>query len=342
MYEVVDGALQSSLDEVILQGLGGVLLQGLMSNEVGVGVNQAPLSADEVLIVFSLIGSQESIPLLLHSPDLSGVELLFDLEDVIQQMVYLGLGDLLLSHQNGFLLKLRDVVTAVNEDLLSRMEFTLDRFSVAKANLVCSLPEGQVELILTDDSERGDGSLQGSASTVGVLEDNVGGYLITHQIELRKLSDDVDELVVFPSLQELQTLRNHGVDEVESLDVLNNFELRANHSVGCVRVLPLSAEGPRNRGTILQEDGDLLHSVVEMGELQGLFNSLSLGDISSDVGPGSSTSSHLMFLLKFSWWFVDNVIIRPLYEFVNGFDENFSKKIERPFDLSLGRIKMVS
>ena len=159
MYEVIDGALQGSLDEVILQGLSSVLLQGLMSNEVGVGVNQSPLGADEVLIVFSLIGSQESISLLFHSPDLSGVELLFDLEDVIQQMVYLGLGDLLLSHQNGFFLKLRDVVTAVNEDLLSRMEFTLDGFGVAKANLVCSLPEGQVELILTDDSERGDGSL---------------------------------------------------------------------------------------------------------------------------------------------------------------------------------------
>lgn len=342
MDEVVDGALQSSLDEVILQGLSSVLSQGLMGNEVGVGVNQAPLSADEVLIVFRLIGSQESISLLFHSPDLSGVELLFDLEDVIQQMVYLGLGDLLLSHQNGFFLKLRDVVTAVNEDLLSRMEFTFDGLGVAKTNLVCSLPEGQVELILTDDSERGDGSLQGSAATVGVLEDNVGGYLITHQIELRKLSDDVDELVILSGLQELQTFRNHGVDEVEALDVLNNFELRANHSVGCVRVLPLGAEGPRNGSTILQENGDLLHSVVEVGKLQGLFNSLSLGDISSDVGPGSSTGSHLMFLLKFSWWFVDNVIIRPLYEFVNGFDENFSKKIERPFDLSLGRVRMVN
>lgn len=50
-----------------------------------------------------------------------------------------------------------------------------------------------------------------------------------------------------------------------------------------------------------------------------------------------------MFLLKFSWWFVDNVIIRPLYAFVNGFDENFSKKKrERPLDLSLERVRMVS
>ncbi len=293
-YEVVDGTLQGSLDEVVLLGLDGILLQGLMSNEVGVGINQAPLSADEVLIILSLVGSQEPIPLLFHSPNLGGVELLLNFEDTIQQVVYLGLGDLLLGHQNGLFLKLRDVVTAVDEDLLSRMEFTFDGLGVAKTNLVCSLPEGQVELILTDDSERGDGSLQGGAATVGVLEDNVGGYLITHQVELRKLSDDVDELVILPSLKELQAFRNHGVDEVEALDILNNFELRANHSVGCIRVLPLSAEGPRNGSTILQEDGNLLHSIVEVGELQGLFDSLSLGDVSSDVGPGSSTSSHLM------------------------------------------------
>lgn len=274
-----------------------------MSNEVGVGINQAPLSADEVLIILSLISSQEPRSLLFHSPDLGGVEVSLNFEDIIQQGVNLLLRDLLLGHQDGFLLELGDVVTAMNENLLSSVESASDGLGVAEANLVSSLPEGQVELVLTDDAERSDGGLQGSAATVGVLEDNVGSYLVPHQVELRELSDDVDELVVLTSLEKLQTLGNHGVDEVEAFDVLNDFELGTDHSVGQVRVLPLGAEGPGDDSPVLQVDRNLLHSVVQVGELQSFFYSGGLGDVGPDVGPGSSSDvSHFKFLLKIVSW----------------------------------------
>ena len=90
MNEVVDGALQGRLDEVVLQSSGGVLLQGLMGHVVGVGVDQAPLSADEVLVVLSLISSQEPGPLLFDVLGLSGVEVSLVLEDGIQEGVNLG------------------------------------------------------------------------------------------------------------------------------------------------------------------------------------------------------------------------------------------------------------
>lgn len=46
---------------MVLQSLLRVLSQGLVGNEVGVSVDQAPLSADEVLVVLSLVSSQESL-----------------------------------------------------------------------------------------------------------------------------------------------------------------------------------------------------------------------------------------------------------------------------------------
>lgn len=303
MEEVVDGTLQGSLDEVVLQSLGSILLQGPVGNEVSIGVDQAPLGTDEVLVVLSLIGSQESISLLFHSPNLSGIELSLNFEDTIQQLIYLGLRDLLLGHQNGLLLKLRDVVTTMDENFLSSVKSSLDGFGMTKTDLVCSLLEGQIELVLTDDSERGDGGLQGGASTVGVLEDNVGSHCVSHQVELRELSDDVDELVVLTSFQEPQAFGDHGVDEVKAFDVLNDFELGTNHSVSGIRVFPLGAEGPGDGSPVLQKDRNLLHSVVQMRELESFFHSGGLGDVSSDVGPGSSTSSsHFVVLLKIVSW----------------------------------------
>ena len=55
------------------------------------------------------------------------------------------------------------------------MKSILDGGGVAEANLVVSFPAGQVELVLADDTKGSDGGLESGVSTVGVLEDNVGG-----------------------------------------------------------------------------------------------------------------------------------------------------------------------
>lgn len=73
VHYIIDGALQGSLDEVVLLSLMGFLGQGLVGNEVGVGVDQAPLGADEVLIILSVVGSQEPISLFFDPSQLGGV-----------------------------------------------------------------------------------------------------------------------------------------------------------------------------------------------------------------------------------------------------------------------------
>lgn len=303
MNEVVDGSLQSGFDEVVLQSSRGVLLQGLVGNVVSISIDQAPLGAYEVLVVLSLISSQEPGSLLLHVLGLSRVEFSLDFEDGVQEGVNLGLGDLNRGHLLSLLLELIQVDGVLSQDSLSSVKSILDGGGVAKANLVVSLPEGQVELVLADDTEGSDGGLEGGVSTVGVLEDNVGGNLVTQDVDGGKLSDNPDHLPVLTSLEEGQALSNQSVDEVEAFDVLDDGELLTYHSEGLQGVFLLGAEGPRNGSAVSQEAGNLLHSVVQVGELQGLFNSGGLPDVVSDVGPGSSSDvSHFKFLLKIVSW----------------------------------------
>lgn len=303
MNEVVDGALQGRLDEVVLQSNRSVLLQGLVGNVVSISIDQAPLGSDEVLVVLSLVSSQEPGSLLLHVLGLSGVEVSLDFEDSIQERINLGLGDLNRGHLLSLLLELIQVDGVLSQNSLSSVKSILDGGGVAKANLVISFPEGQVELVLADDTKGSDGGLESGVSTVGVLEDNVGGNLVTQDVDGGKLSDNPDHLPVLTSLEEGQALSDQSVDEVEAFDVLDDGELLTDHSEGLQGVFLLGAEGPRNGSAISQEAGNLLHSVVQVGELQGLFNGGGLLDVVSDVGPGSSSDvSHFKFLLKIVSW----------------------------------------
>lgn len=301
--EVVDGALQGRLDEVVLQSSRSVLLQRLVGNVVSISIDQAPLGSDEVLVVLSLVSSQEPGSLLLHVLGLSVVEVSLNFEDSIQEGVHSLLGDLVGCHLLSLLLELIQVDGVLSQDSLSSVEAFLDGGGMAKANLVVGLLEGDVELVLADDAEGSDGGLQGGVATVGVLEDNVGGNLVTQDVDGGKLSDNPDHLPVLTSLEEGQALSDQSVDEVEAFDVLDNGELLTNHSEGLQGVFLLGAEGPGNGGAISQEAGNLLHSVVQVGELQGLFNGGGLLDVVSNVGPGSSSDvSHFKFLLKIVSW----------------------------------------
>ena len=303
MNEVVDGALQGRLDEVILQSSGSVLLQRLMSNIISIGIDQSPLGSDEVLVVLSLIGSQEPGSLLFDVLDLSRIKLSLDFEDGVQKGVNLGLGDLSRGHLLSLLLEFIQIDRILGQDSLSSVESILDGGSMAKANFVIHLPKGQIELILTDDSEGSDGSLEGGVSAVGVLEDNVRGNLVTQDVDGGKLSDNPDHLPILTSLEEGQTLSYQSIDEVEAFDILDDGEFLTNHSEGLQGVFLLGTEGPGDGSTVSQEAGNLLHSVVQVGELQGLFNSGSLPDVMSDIGPGSSSDvSHCNFLLKIVSW----------------------------------------
>lgn len=319
-YEVVDGALQGGLDEVILHSLFSGLSQGLMGNEVSISIDQSPLGSDEVLVVISLVSSQESFSLLLHLSNLGGVELRLDFEDPTDQRFHLVLVYLSLGHGKGLLLELSQVFGALEENLLCSVEPSLDGLGVPKANLVSYLAEGEIELILADYSERGDGSFQGGASVVGVLEDQVGSYLVPQYLNVRELTDEVQQLMVLSSLNEGQALGNQVVYEAEGLRVLDDFELGTYYSEGLVSSFLLGAEGPGNGGSILQKYRNLLHSVVQVGEVESFFHGGGFSDVGTYVGPGSSTNVHVCFSFTVDVvvvWFTLHIIRRST-SFVNG------------------------
>lgn len=293
MDHFVDGALECGLDEVVFFGLVSVLGQGLMSYEVGVCVDQTPLGADEVLVVLRVVSSQESISLLFDPSQLGGVELRFDFEERIHQVGDLSLGDLPGSHQSSLLLQLREIFGVADEHFLCSVHPALDGLGVSQRDLVGGLLEGHVELILADDAKGSDGCLESGIATVGVLEDYVGGNLVTEKVDGGQLSDDVDESASFPCLEEGEAFGDHVVDEFEAFGVLNDFELGAYHSVDGIRVFSLGAESSRDGVAIFEKDRDLLHSVVELGEMEGFFHRAGLRDVGAYVVPGSSTSSHI-------------------------------------------------
>lgn len=179
------------------------------------------------------------------------------------------------------------------------MEPSLDGLGVPKANLVSCPAEGEIELVLADDPEGGDSGLQGSAPIVGVLEDEVRGDLITQNFDVGELSDEIQHPVVLSSLNEGQTFRDQIVYEAEGLSVLDDFELRTYYSVGLISSLPLGAESPRNGGSIPQEYRNLLHSVVQVGDSQGLFHRVGGFDVGANGFPGSGADVHVLFLLDF-------------------------------------------